>query len=322
MDLANAGQLQERFLTFRRPVAADNLASVELDGRFGVGGLLDIDYNHDGKSDRLAEIGGGGSCSGLDIVDIDAVKGDISSYFGSSSRYTNDSNENIRWAGWGRLDRLLIVDGEPVVVASRNWQTHADIRLASWMGSGVQLPLCAFEFSGSIKNAVIPIGDRPICGALVAGEVEVPAWGEAMHLSREAQVGLHDYYDTIRTADIDLGQDGDPERIAELNYASGAGCGSDHRWFKELEAAGMTASETPLNRALGTREWGVAYRQARDDTSPLPDLFIHDGKAYLLGETPTGHTGVYSFENATPHLRCEIDRIAQVRIVREYPVGP
>jgi hypothetical protein len=321
MDLANVGQLQERFLTFRRPVASDNLPSVDLSERLGVGGLLDIDYNHDGKSDRLAEIDGGGSCSGLTIVDLNAAKDDIWSYFGSSLRYTNDSDENIRWASWGRLDRLLIVDGEPIIVTSRNWQSHADISLASWMGRGVQLPLCAFEFSGSVKNSVIPIGDRPICGALVAGEVEVPAWSEAMHLSREAQAGLHDYYDAIRTADIDLDQDGDPERIAELSYASGAGCGSDHRWFKELEAAGMTAPETPLNHVLGVREWGVAYRQARAETSPLPDLFMHDGKAYLLGETPTGHTGVYSFENATPHLRCEVDRIAQIHIVREYSVG-
>jgi len=323
MDLANTGQLQERFERFSPPLKSENLDSVRLaDGSY-IDGVFGIDYNKNGEADRLVEVAGGGSCGTSHIKALDVDKDGQWTYRKSPSSSANDDDENLRWASWGREDRLLILDGEPIVVTSRDWQSHADIALAYWMGNGVQEPLCAFEFSGMVENSQIPIGDRPICAALLAGTVEAPAWTEASDLNEEVWRSLsHDYGVFVdkaaRFASIDLDQDGTLESVAHLTSEGGAGCGSHHEWYMTLTQDRSAVLKSPLNQTLVRREWGVS----RLETAPLAPLFVYEGKAYLLGVAPSGHTGVYSFEDGEAHLRCEIDRIAQVHIVREYPVGP
>lgn len=327
MDLVNTGQLQERFERFSPLLKSENLDAVRLADGSHIDRIFGIDYNKDGQLDRLAEAAGGGSCSTSNIVAIDLAKDDPLEYLRSSPRYTNESDDHIRWAGWGRRDRLLILDGEPIVVTSRDWQSHADIALASWMGNGVQEPLCAFEFNGTVENSQIPIGDRAICAALVAGNVEVPVWTETRSLNEGVLTSLlHDYGLRVdrgaRFASVDLDQDGTPEPVAQLAFESGAGCGSHHEWYIALTQDRASILQAPLNRNLAHREWGASYWNPRLETAPLSPLFVYEGKAYLLGTSPSGHTGVYSFENGEPHLRCEIDRIAQFRIVQEYPIDP
>ncbi|MGH6940461.1 hypothetical protein [Hypericibacter sp.] len=327
MDLANTGQLQERFERFSPPLKSENLGSVRLADGSQIDGVFAIDYNKDGATDRLVETIDGGSCGAFHIVALDADKEGLSTYGKSPPGNTSDDDENLRWASWGRKDRLVILDGEPIVVTSRDWQTHANIASASWMGNGVQQPLCTFEFSGTVKNSQIPIGDRPICAALLAEDVEAPAWTEPRNLDEQVWRSLsHDYGLNVdpsaRFASVDLDQDGAIESIAQLVYESGAGCGSHHEWYMAFTQDHAYIMASPLNRNLAHREWGAFYMNRRIETAPLSPLFVHEGKAYLLGTAPSGHAGIYSFENGELQLRCEIDRIAQVRILQEYSTGP
>jgi hypothetical protein len=326
LDLTNTGKLEAHFRKFRLAQPSDNIPDTLLDQQY-LDSVLDVDYDQDGTMDRLARVMQPGSCGNSQIYDAAIAARRSTLPPDQCSQFTEANDEALRWANWGRNDQFLFVEGQPVIVTSRSWRAHADIRFASWLSGGFKRPLCAYEPSGEITETPIPSSDRAICDAVAAKRVEVPRWSEAEELTDEARKTLGQIYGIYpdggaRIASVDLDNDGEIELIAQLNLESGAGCGSHHEWYIALTADRMAIAESPLNRTLGNREWGAFYRNPAVETSLLPPIFLLDGKAYLLGTSPADRTGVYSFANGKAELRCEIDRIAQVRIAREYSVGP
>lgn len=114
----NDGSVEQQFQRFDgRPSEEEQeawKASRPYRGNLFVDRVLRVDYDGDGEVETLGRIAGGGSCATRLIVDLAAKV--------SKLYPPDDSEERLRWAGWGNSDHFLFVDGEPIVLTGNFWR--------------------------------------------------------------------------------------------------------------------------------------------------------------------------------------------------------
>jgi uncharacterized protein YecT (DUF1311 family) len=322
LHLTNTGRLEQRLLRFSAAPDTVNRQWKTLPGTetLFVTGLLRVDYNRDGKKDRLAFIEGGGTCGNHDIVALDAVmqgRETPTLYLGFSDE-ESESDDNLRWAGWGRADHFLFVHGEPVVVTANFWHKPADVKLVSWFGEGQQRPLCAFTPAGHVQIRRVADRHPRLCKAIAAGRWQPLTWDgtlseDGLRMLRAA--GHH--ADGGSTALADLNTDGQPDLLARLEYASGAGCGSYRQWLVARAAEEHTGPPSALNQALQDFEGPMRHYNTPKTWHDM-EVFTFEGKPYILGSSPQHVAGVYSVWNDRPQTWCGFEVLEQFTIARFY----
>jgi uncharacterized protein YecT (DUF1311 family) len=281
-----------------------------------LGNILEVDYNHDGKKERLASIVFPGSCTSSEIIDLDKYIAKIDSDFiGSSGNYIGFSDEEVeedkdlRWASWGSDDSFTFVQGEPVVISGSG--------LISWFGEGWKRPLCSFERAGKIKVRIKENLNKSLCEAVKSGQVKPVLWEdlEITHniLGAEKQ---HGDIDKASKVFIDINNDGTKDRIAHLSYVSGAGCGYFVQWIVALSQDDKSVPDSPLNQLL-EKIHGPIIQFDEPEQWRSVQVFIFDGKPYILGNGPYG-IGVYSVWNNTLKQWCSFEIIEQQKIKHFY----
>lgn len=315
LELANAGKLQSRLLRFTDVPQEDEdrWSALEDTGGTSVGGALDIDYNHDKKIDHLGVIRGGGTCSSADIVDLGAAlkRGAlIEKFIGFSAQ----DDETLRWASWDLSDSLLIVQGEPIILAANFFVTGTDVELVSWFGEGQQRPLCAFSPVGMVVD-VVESKAPELCNAVAKGSFD-SLEPDVDEVNEQEQTKLREKYliDGAYSVNVDLNADGKTDKVLFLNYSSGAGCGSYREWIDVLQPNAEKSKESPLVEIVGNfsdprtkyeNKWGHIQ------------LLNYSGKPYLMANGPDGF-GVYSVWENKIQTWCKFNLREQMDIKRLY----
>ena len=323
MKLTNTAQLAQRLMQFSPAPEEEDAKWRKLPGTEAtfVSDILDVDYNRDGKKDRLAIIGGGGTCGNSDIVDLAAAikRGDASGmgYLGFSDEEV-ESDEDLRWADWGRGDHFLFVQGEPVVVTANFGQKSADVRLVSWFGEGQKRPLCMFAPAGQVQIRVVADSHPRLCKVVAGGRWQPIAWhGPVSPDDIPMLTAAGHHADGGSTALIDINTDGQPDNLALLDYASGAGCGSYRQWLVALSEDGNTVPPSRLNRALHN-VGGPMTRYREPKQWHDIQIFTFEGKSYILGSSPKYVAGVYSVWKDVLQTWCGFEVLEQFKIERLY----
>ena len=115
------------------------------------------------------------------------------------------------------------------------------------------------------------------------------------------------------TALIDINTDGQPDNLALLDYASGAGCGSYRQWLVALSEDGKTVPPSGLNRAL--HNVGVPMTRYREPKQWHDiQIFTFEGKPYILGSSPKYVVGVYSVWKDVLQTWCGFELLEQFKI--------
>lgn len=322
MRLTNTGQIQGRTLKFNKPSHQEEkaVASLKTIGQVNLQGVLSVEAPGMGKK-RLAYITGGGSCSGEDIIDYDSAlsSGELDfSFLGVNA----EDDEVLRWARWGRSDHLLMVHGQPVVVAANFFANPTRVQLASWLGSKRQTPLCAFRASGKVVLKV-PADAPTVCHAVVSGKVSMLPWGAAIEQEVAAARMVNDPRSfggspelvALTTADLD--GDGKPERIGLERLESGAGCGFTRDFLSHISKGGARETQSPLSNALGEEEWGPTYPDKINSQQGRLSLFTFEGRAYILGKH-NGETGVFYIQGDQVRQSCQLDVLPQIEVEQSY----
>lgn len=320
--LTNEGKIQSRILAFDRPSRQEEEAVLALKtiGSASLRGLRSV-TTASGTTKRLAFVMESGSCAGEDIIDYDvaASSGELDVSFQGVDA---EDDEVLRWARWGMSDRLLMSHGQPVVVAANFFASPTRVRLASWLGSPRQTPLCAFRPSGKVVLRV-QHDAPPECRALAAGNVAMLPWKPATK-QEIAAVRMADdprslggSPELVAFTAADLDGDGKPERIGLERLQSGAGCGLTRDFLSHIREDGARETESPLADALGDEEWGPTYPDEINTQQGRLSLFTFQGRTYLLGRHG-GQTGVFHMDGGQLRQSCQLDVLPQIEIEKSY----
>lgn len=331
LALANSGKLESSILSFERPSAADVVkweedrkARGETHFEYPEAKLFaDLDGN--GKPSRLYRLQGLGTCRNFTIVDVDAIAEGRASYRPYEAGYIGvgdlmaiESDDDLRWAGWGNTEYLLSILDEPIVLSGRVGLGRDNASLVSWFRERRKRPLCSFERTGEIVQTVAVSTDDQLCRATLRPErlaVKMEPGSEAVAVVlRKHIAGLGH----VSLASIDLNRDGVVDRIARGVSSSGAGCGRDGiTTFSDLSSDLSRALDTPLHRVLLRNSWGpLPYGAKTEDV--VAKIIRFRGKPYILGAAPGG-VGVYSVWGDTKQQWCEIQQRPLFRIKKFYP---
>ena len=323
LKLTNTAQLAQRLMQFSPAPEEEDAKWRKLPGTEAtfVSDILDVDYNRDGKKDRLAIIGGGGTCGNSDIVDLAAAikRGDASGmgYLGFSDEEV-ESDEDLRWADWGRGDHFLFVQDEPVVVTANFGQKSADVRLVSWFGEGQKRPLCMFAPAGQVQIRVVADSHPRLCKVVAGGRWQPIAWHGPVSPDDIPMLTVAGHHaDGGSTALIDINTDGQPDNLALLDYASGAGCGSYRQWLVAFSEDGKTVPPSGLNRALHN-VGGPMTRYREPKQWHDIQIFTFEGKPSILGSSPKYVVGVYSVWKDVLQTWCGFEVLEQFKIERVF----
>lgn len=294
MELANSGRLESQVLKFNK-------------------GILDIDYNRDGKIERLGVNYGGGSCSNAVIYDLATVKKGYPPVVGISEEEI-EKDEVLRWSSWGRSDYFLIVQGEPIVIAAKFSVDGADLALVSWFGEGQQRPLCTFS-PYSLEVNIAENNNPELCNAVSDDDFEALTWSKDVNEQEQANLRTKRLLDKAESANIDLNIDGEVDKILLLDYSSGAGCGAYNQWLDVLQQNLGKAGESTLAKIL--ESFSGPLTQFHDNWKNIK-LFTYKDKPYLLANGPSG-VGVYSVWKNSIQTWCSFRLREQVSIDKLYP---
>ena len=232
VEAVNDGSIAGRFLSFGPASEADERAWKEAhpDSLYlGLSQVLKVDYDGDGTVNTLGLLHYVGSCSTCDIVDIAAPE--------TTLYPLDDEQERFRWAGWGRCDHFLFVDGEPIIVTGNFSGEESEATLIAWLAhDGAKRALCYLGLTGNIQTHTIRDEAPALCQAIATHRVEFLPWSESTSVSQQQLEAAGRRADSSKTAVLDVDMDGKQDTIALLDYASGAGCGSYRQWLIDATA--------------------------------------------------------------------------------------
>lgn len=294
---------------------------------YRTGPPLNIDYDSDGKVEKLVEMGQyGGTCQLYTVSKIvDVTEGEPE----------QNPAFDLEWR-WGH-EVFLIVDGEPVFARTPN-APRSVLQLAWLAPSGTRLPLCSISVKHERRLNTVTSKDPALCQAVSARSVTFVPWEEALDqapkILRDIPIGR--FVNDMARLSVDLDMDGDTDVISWVNMATTAGCGWGYHNLVEMTPDFAALEDSPLNTILtgraitdfphGAREW-----DPRPD-SPLgedgkPRIFIFDGKPYILGRAgkyARESAAVLSLWGGAERTWCEYEYPAQPvsADIRFYPVQP
>lgn len=304
LEAANDGSLADRFVSIPYEGKIDEAAErykerVYPDGGYGVGNVLRLE--HRGRVRTLGQVGGGGTCSACEIVDLDG--------FGAEMLPEDDEEENLRWASWGDCDNLLIEDDELILVKT----DQSEVGLVSWLGPDrATRPLCLLApVENDFSVSTIEARDKEMCEAVAKGGVEVVSWGPEETVTPEQRARFRRVDSKTGSVEIDLNVDGQVDRVQMFDYASGAGCGSYHQWLSAEPASADSGLETTL-RKLGGPLQGVWSSETAGGAGAMR-VFRYKDKPYVLARGETGNA-VYSV------WRNQLERWCQYRYLPRHTI--
>jgi hypothetical protein len=221
-------------------------------------------YNYFGKSRTLKYIVSGGSCSNWDIVDMNA---DPSTY------YPEYDDEDLRWASWGHIDHLVLIEGEPIIITGTFGGGESRATLISWIApSGGKQPLCLLAPTTDVKIKININEDVGLCQSIIDGSSKSAIWKEG-HENKIVNSGKID-----KSTLIDINMDGLKDNIGFLSFDSGAGCGAKYEWLSVLAEDGTSVVKSELNEVL--------FKKAR---GPIPNagesklnIVFHKERPYIV----------------------------------------
>lgn len=332
LALANSGTLESSILPFERPSAAEIATWEEERKTRGEAQFeypeakLFADMDGNGKPSLLYRLLGPSTCRSFTIVDADATtQGRVNyspydpGYVGVGDAMAIDSDDDLRWAGWGNAEYLLNVMGEPIVLSGRVGLSGMNLSLASWFRERRKRPLCSFEPTHEIVQKVAVSEDDQLCRAALWPNrfaVKMEPGSEAVAAVLRKQLGDGIYQ--VSLASLDLNRDGVPDRIARGVFSSGAGCGQvGITTFSNLSNDLSNVRDTPLQVTLEHDSWGpLPYGATPEDV--VAKIIRFRGKPYILGAAPSG-VGVYSVWGDAKKQWCEIQQRPLFRIKKLYP---
>lgn len=286
-DVISNGSIVARYRRFQKP-GEDDMKAWRAGARqtapgvrhgSGLDSVISVDYDLDGKVETLGQIHTGGSCTTLEMADI-AVG--IRAPLPPSADW-----DELRWLFFGtRAEDFLFVQDEPVIVAGQ--------ALVSWLApDGTKRVLCTIDQAANEKpkrTEKIEGDNTAPCKAVLARSVKFAEWLDTISVSRAAyreQVGRNPEGRESVIVDLtlpgvvmDVDRDGEPDHVAYMEYASGAGCGSDSRWLVEVDPGSHDILDSPITGiSLGGMNFSLAGRSGRN--LPLA-LFAFESEPYVL----------------------------------------
>lgn len=311
----NAGTLPSRFLTAavsEDDATAQAVAAYKERALYSDVGVAATWHLSDGRKQRLlGRTTGGGTCSACEIVDLQAQL--------KAPDPEIDEDGRLRWAAWGGCDELLKVDDALIVVRDHGYRTT----LVSWLAPDAVLrPLCYLEAAGDdYSTEQISSLDDELCKAARSDGIDRIAWSSKQRASIEDQAKFNRVDDKV-VAEVDLDMDGQSDRVALFDYASGAGCGSYHQWLS-LDSSPADSDGASLGGQIGKSELsairGTWSYDGLGESAQSIKLFRYRGKPFVLAGGPQGHAVVMSFWNREPQSWCEYRILPRHSIAVTYP---
>jgi hypothetical protein len=321
-SMANSGQLENRFKRFRNPTEAETAEFERAIKKFPemggiyLRGLLDVDYDGDGKPDRLGDLSYMATCASSYINDmrwLASTDKNAGVYLGFSNVEAG-FDDALRSAGFGGSQHLMFVLNEPVIVTGRfGGNIHRRVELVSWFREGQLRPLCSFTYANASSSKLVRSNDALLCRSVIAGKVERLDWNLHAAPSREhLQRGV----DSAKGMQVDLSQTGKEGILALMDYASGAGCGSNHQFLRVLDADGETPAKSPLNKLLEQHAFATTTVELPKEWEPI-QILRFASKHYVLSPTAEG-AEVSSYWGNRRQTWCQIDLARKFRIDKYY----
>jgi DNA-binding TFAR19-related protein (PDSD5 family) len=313
VQLANTGKIKSRLLKFSNPSHADGeewQKGTPDDFSSRLIGTRDVDYGHDGKPRRLGLVISGGSCAGTGITDLG--KSDNSTLGFSSDEIEDD--DNLRWAGWGRNQYFLFVQGEAIVIDASFSGSNYDLALASWFREGAQRPLCAFSALGKVKVKIKENKIPQLCTAVAAGTEDVSTIDKNSE-QEIAEIREHLSLNSAQVFTVDLNATGKQNKLFLFDYSSGGGCGGDQQNLQFLKPSESKGPVDPLEKLLQSFS-GPLTRYSKD--WKYIRILSFDAKPFLLAKGPDDTVGVYSLWKNNIERWCTFNLIEQFKIKKMY----
>lgn len=315
VQLANAGELETAVVPF---APAHKPEDWTWPGHTQtVADRLSVDFNRDGKIDRLARVVNSGPCVEREIVNLD----DPSS---TTAYITLPSGEedDLRWAGWNEDDHFLFVDDEPVVVTAKLGSWRSSMSLVSWFGEGRKRPLCSVLATGDYENSPVASETDQVCRAVVAERTDLKRWQDADETVLDTIRERNRWTSNAFVLRIDLNLDGSRDVLALGTYDAGVGCRPDGvSSIYVLSDDRSLVVDSKLQSALseghdGHGKWGpLPY--GRHLTDRYPRIFKFSQKPYILAPS-SGGTSVISVWGNKRRKWCTIKQTPKFRIVRYH----
>ncbi|WP_157572760.1 lysozyme inhibitor LprI family protein [Nevskia soli] len=208
--------------------------------------------------ERFARVFTGGTCAAYNLVNVERHL-----RAGPDARDVedvDDPDEEIRWAYWGGGDFPIFYKGRNLVITS-DLSDPNKVNMVSWIQpDGTQRPLCLLEVTNT-QRTVTTARNPALCSGIAGGTIKPLGWEritERLPLSHDTATYREDfvrrygdYADDVSLLRIDIDGSGTQQNIGAFEYASGAGCGSDHGWLHVISDDFGAIVDNPLNTVLG-----------------------------------------------------------------------
>lgn len=287
----------------------------------GGGGLV-IDYDGDGKLEKLGWTGPPSRGTCLAYSDFDMIV-DITEGLPEPDYYEDKLTPEM-----GR-QVFLVVDGEPILARGQSspyldWLTPA----------GGAMPLCGIGIKRERRLKTVKSESPALCRAVAGNAVDFLPWSPVPEETGKKSAAGFDVGTRISSMSLDIDADGEDDQIAWVVYSSSAGCGYNHQWLVEMSPDLMSVTESPLNSVLidkgphigaygRWREWAPSAGSPHAGWDS-PRIFMYDGKPYILGRAGSGGTAVISVWGGTERTWCEYSypALPVSSSIRHYTIQP
>ncbi len=334
---ANDGSIRQLFVQFE-PVSEEEKREwkgnypggiyYELDGLHSV---AKVDYDSDGVEETLGTVYSSKYCGPCVIADIEAML-----HRSNPRRVLIPRSNRTEETAFprGECDRLLFVNGEPILLSGFN---SSIIDVVSWLSpDGTKRALCNLNELGTARAKVVSAENPALCEAVASGEVERLPWGGVRFpRDRLARFEPEEFgkpeggqATAIRT-DIDL--DGVSEIIVRVDkepLVNNPGlCRGNPKWLVEVPDADSAPDSRP-DGALGRdgRLWGPIQDKYWGSTFQgywnAPMLFRFQGKPYILARGRRADAEVISIWDNRIESHCELDVYFQKKIKQHFQLEP
>lgn len=212
----------------------------------------------------------------------------------------HDPEELTRWALWNGEDLPLYLNNRLFLVSSNVSDVNA-VSMVSWVTpEGRSRPLCMLSAQPS-QLSVVRAKKPELCARIAAGRLSPLAWkDEGVWFDKTA--GYGDKVDQLGVLELDLNADGHTEKIARLQYSSGAGCGATHFWLARLDNNAASNSRILLDEGYITR------------SDPL-NIYPSQGKYYVAFQDT-----LVQFKDEKAEQVCEFKRLTPRKVSTLFDV--
>jgi uncharacterized protein YecT (DUF1311 family) len=268
---------------------------------------LAIDYDSDGKVEKLGLMLAGGSCQSYNV----SVIADV-----TDGKPDHNPVRDLNWQE-GSQD-FLIVDGEPVLARTPN--DPKSVLQLEWLSpAGSAIPLCEIAITHKRPLITVKAENPALCQAVAEKSVDFLPWENPIEQVPDRLLNISPpwYVNDISRLSVDIDLDGESDVISWVYMATMAGCGYGYQYLAEVSPDFASFEDSSLNAVLtgqaitkfpdDSREWNPGKHSPLGDGG-RPQIFMFDAKPYILGRGAnyaSGNAAVLSLWGGVEHEWCQ-----------------